>query len=77
MCKSLKNIIYTRNYVEEDAPPITKVEGCDLKILSFNDVITLGNDDQHKAMPFTPPAPEHLALIMYTSGSTGKPKVYR
>jgi long-chain acyl-CoA synthetase len=78
-CKSLKTIIYTRNYVEANAKPVReafreKLEGCNLNILGFDEVIALGNSDQNKAIPFTPPTPEHVGLIMYTSGSTGKPK---
>jgi len=83
-CPSLQSIIYTRNYVEEEAPSISSSSSSSsssnesnerhLKILSFNEVIALGNEGQNKTIPFTTPSPEHLALIMYTSGSTGKPK---
>jgi len=78
-CKTLVNIIYTRNYVEADAKPVREafreqLEGSNLKIMSFDEVVALGNNDKNKTIPFTPPTPEHIGLIMYTSGSTGKPK---
>jgi acyl-CoA synthetase (AMP-forming)/AMP-acid ligase II len=54
-----------------------KLEGCNLNIMSFEEVIALGNKGKNKDIPFSPPTPEHVGLIMYTSGSTGKPKVRR
>ena len=42
-----------------------------LKVISFDDLVTLGKD--HPADPI-PPKADDLACIMYTSGSTGTPK---
>jgi len=72
-CPSLKTIIYSRNYVEASAAP-AEVAGSRLKIMSFDEVVALGNVAPHASKPFTPPSPDQLGLIMYTSGSTGKPK---
>jgi len=69
-CKSLKVIIYTTNYSTEKSLKGVSDDG-GVKLLSFDDVIALGKDN---VTPFSPPTPDHLAVIMYTSGSTGKPK---
>ena len=42
-----------------------------LTIMSFNDLVQLG---QEKKSDPVPPSPEDLMGIMYTSGSTGPPK---
>lgn len=43
----------------------------DKKLLSFDDLRTLGEKSPYPAVP---PSPEDLCCIMYTSGSTGAPK---
>jgi len=78
-CPHLKSIIYTRNYVEENEPNLNPDDFGGLRVLSFDEVVTLGNvvtvgNDASPAPAINPPAPEQLAVIMYTSGSTGKPK---
>jgi len=47
-------------------------EVSNLQLLSFQEVLQLGEDDQ--AEESCAPEPEDLAIIMYTSGSTGTPK---
>jgi len=42
-----------------------------LTILSFEDLVKLGQEKKHDPVP---PSPEDLMGIMYTSGSTGPPK---
>eukprot|EP00088_Acartia_fossae_P064569 TRINITY_DN79496_c0_g1_i1.p1 TRINITY_DN79496_c0_g1~~TRINITY_DN79496_c0_g1_i1.p1 ORF type:complete len:709 (-),score=80.37 TRINITY_DN79496_c0_g1_i1:67-2193(-) len=42
-----------------------------VKIVSFEDVVSLGSDSQ---VIDAPPGPQDTAIIMYTSGSTGTPK---
>ena len=78
-CKTLRTIIYSRNYVEAEAPDVktafrAQLEGSGLTILSFDEVIALGNEGKNASVAFSEPDPEHVGLIMYTSGSTGKPK---
>jgi len=70
-CKSLKTIIYTTNYSTElkHAP----LEGGAIKLVSVDEVVELGAEGGGQ-VKFSPPTPDHLAVIMYTSGSTGKPK---
>ena len=43
-----------------------------VKIVLFEDVVSLGSDSQ---VIDAPPGPQDTAIIMYTSGSTGTPKV--
>lgn len=42
-----------------------------LRILSFDEFVTLGQGQKHDPVP---PSPDDLMGIMYTSGSTGPPK---
>lgn len=70
-CPGLLAVIYTRNYVEAEAPSKSgKQNG--VQIMSFDEVVEMGAADG--LLPMQAPTPEHLGLIMYTSGSTGKPK---
>jgi len=70
-CKSLKTIIYSTNLsTEQKHAPL---EGSTLKLVSVDEVLELGAEGGGQ-VKFSPPTPEHLAVIMYTSGSTGKPK---
>lgn len=57
----------------EDQLQKTKTDGFKegVRILSFNEVVDLGNNSTAVA---SPPSPDDLAIIMYTSGSTGTPK---
>lgn len=66
-CPSLQTIIYTTNKSLETKAP----ESQKYKMLSVDDVVDLGTKSP---VEFSPPTPDHLAVIMYTSGSTGKPK---
>mmetsp|Transcript_148056 Transcript_148056/g.369082 ORF Transcript_148056/g.369082 Transcript_148056/m.369082 type:complete len:770 (-) Transcript_148056:371-2680(-) len=69
-CPSLSVIIYTTNNSTD--LEVSQTVDSSLKVLSMDEVI-----DQGAAMgepKFSPPTPDHLAVIMYTSGSTGKPK---
>jgi len=67
-CPSLQVIIYTTNKSLETTPqePSSKYT-----TLSVDEVLDMGAKNPVK---FSPPKPDHLAVIMYTSGSTGKPK---
>lgn len=69
-CPSLEAIIYTLNNSVEDSPKLP--EGCKYEVLSIEEVIAKGA--QGGEVKFSPPTPDHLAVVMYTSGSTGKPK---
>lgn len=67
-CPSLKTIICSTNNSTDTKLPEVDTK---FKVLSVADVVELG---KKQPRDFTPPTPEHLAVIMYTSGSTGKPK---
>ena len=69
-CANLTTIIYTMNYTEESEKKYTNINGID--ILSFNDVVELGNKPDWADIGFKAPTAGHTVLIMYTSGSTGK-----
>jgi long-chain acyl-CoA synthetase len=73
-CPSLHTIIYSRNNVLDQEPPLLQTVtagGRKIELRSFGDVLESGSSQEGS---FTPPRPEHLALITYTSGVTGKPK---
>lgn len=57
--------------IEPSADLIHAAQTKNLRLITYNELITLGTDDSIQKKP---PQPSHTALIMYTSGSTGNPK---
>lgn len=68
---SLKVIIASTNEMPADTKIYTPTENEKIRVISFEDVIKLGEQTSYNP---TPPKPSDVAVIMYTSGSTGKPK---
>ena len=68
----VRYVIYnTESPVQQDAIDKLKQKHERLRIVSFDELITLGQDQKHDPVP---PSPDDLMGIMYTSGSTGPPK---
>ena len=68
----LKTIIYNdAAEVKQDILDKIKADNPNIKVLSFEELRELG--EQNMVDP-VPPQPEDLCCIMYTSGSTGTPK---
>jgi long-chain acyl-CoA synthetase len=63
-----KRVILMDPFTQQDAENAQKVG---LKLLSFSEVIALGNKNPVPAASITP---DDLLIIMYTSGTTGVPK---
>ncbi|KAJ4371011.1 long-chain fatty acid-CoA ligase [Didymella sp. IMI 355093] len=70
--KDVKVVVYsTKNDAKaKDIEALTSAHP-DLKVLSFDQLLSLGNDNPAQPIP---PKADDLACIMYTSGSTGTPK---
>lgn len=69
-CPSLEYIVYSRHCAHgSEIPQDSDMFG--FSATSVEDVVELGASTLR---PPTPPAADHLAVVMYTSGSTGKPK---
>ncbi|KAF3043645.1 long-chain fatty acid-CoA ligase [Didymella heteroderae] len=70
--KDVKVVVYsTKNDAKQkDIDALTSAHP-DLKVLSFDQLLSLGNDNPADPIP---PKADDLACIMYTSGSTGTPK---
>lgn len=70
--KDVQVVVYsTTNAVKDgDIEKLTK-EYPDLKVLSFDELLKLGEESPAEPVP---PKADDLACIMYTSGSTGTPK---
>lgn len=70
--KDVKVVVYsTKNDAKQkDIEALTSAHP-DLKVLSFDQLLSLGNDNPADPIP---PKADDLACIMYTSGSTGTPK---
>lgn len=64
----VKSIVYM-----EDQLVDTETDGFEegINILSYNEVVSKG---ENSAAVASPPTPDDIAIIMYTSGSTGTPK---
>ena len=70
--KDVQHVIYsTTNEANQKDIDALKDAHPHLHVVSFDDVLKLGQDHPVDA---TPPSPDDLACIMYTSGSTGTPK---
>ncbi|KAE8397713.1 hypothetical protein BDV37DRAFT_289170 [Aspergillus pseudonomiae] len=70
--KSIKHIIWNSHLAPEQADlKRLKTEYADIKLISFEDLRMLG--EQNLVEP-VPPSPEDLCCIVYTSGSNGLPK---
>lgn len=70
MCPKVHTIIYMRDQLKHTETTGFK-EG--VKIVSFNDVIKMGDENSGKIEAVSP-TQDDTAIIMYTSGSTGVPK---
>jgi long-chain acyl-CoA synthetase len=71
-CRSLKAIILSPLYCTEDEIDAASGVSSSLKVLTFEEVVEDGMDNEVKPSPAE--YPETPAVVMYTSGSTGKPK---
>jgi long-chain acyl-CoA synthetase len=70
--ESIRFVIYNTEH-DVNASHIEKLKEAHphLQILSFDELIRLGDENPVEPVP---PSPEDLSCIMYTSGSTGTPK---
>ena len=61
-CPDLKAIVYTRNCVAAEEPPLSGTMG-ELRVLSFDDVINSA-PDVAESDAYSPPEPDHVGLIV-------------
>ena len=66
-CPTLKSVIVVGTQADIDATEA--IEGVEFTLFS-----TIEQSGKENPQPFTPPAPEDLAMLIYTSGTTGNPK---
>jgi long-chain acyl-CoA synthetase len=70
--KDIQHVIYnTDTEVKEADIEALKAAHAHLNILSFDDLLKLGDENPVDTVP---PKSEDLCCVMYTSGSTGPPK---
>ncbi|CAK7269754.1 long-chain fatty acid-CoA ligase [Sporothrix epigloea] len=68
----IRHVVWNdQNQVKQDHVDKIKTAFPHITILSFQDLLKLGEDNPAEHVP---PSPEDLCCIMYTSGSTGTPK---
>lgn len=70
-CVHLKQVIT----IGECDPKMKEVlEGCGKTVLTFDEVVAIGQGAEAASIEERPPQPEDIAVVMYTSGTTGPPK---
>ncbi|KAF0308413.1 Long-chain-fatty-acid--CoA ligase 4 [Amphibalanus amphitrite] len=67
-CKNVTTVVYMEDQLEKTD---TGSFRDDLRIVSFADVLQMG---EHSTVAASPPTSQDVAILMYTSGSTGVPK---